>query len=164
MGNYKEAIADYNQALKINPQNPPVYNGRGAAKIKLGDYEGAIVDYSQALKHDPENDLALRNRSEARISLGQLTEAKQDAQRARELSSATEENAISNLLYLISLILLEEDTQPEEQEYRNLCEQDFIISWRFEELDTWLADADLDPDKEARITELIDLLREHKPD
>ncbi len=130
----------------------------------MSDRGGAIADYDQALKHDPENDVALQNRSEARISLGQFTEAKQDAKRAKELTNATDKNATSNLLYLIAVILLEEDTQPEEQEYRNLCEQDFTTSWSFEELDTWLADADLDPDKEARITELIDLLREHKPD
>ena len=108
--------------------------------------------------------MTLRNRSEARIRFGQFTEAKQDVEKARSLSDTTEENAKNNFLYLITLILLEENTQPEEQEYRNLCEQDFTTSWSFEGLDTWLADADLDPDKETRITELIDLLREHKPD
>ena len=161
---YEGAIADYNQALEITPKNSKVYNNRGNTKQRLGDHEGAIADYDRALKHDPKNSGALNNRSEVRIRLARFTEAKQDAERARDLSNFTDGNAISNLLYLINVLILEEDTQPEEQEYRNLCEQDFTTSWRFEELDTWLADADLDPDKEARITELIDLLREHKPD
>ena len=164
LGDYEDAIADYDRALEIDPENSEAYNNRGSTKQRLGDYEDAIADYDRALEINPEYSVALQNRSEARIRFGQFTEAKQDVEKARSLSDTTEENAINNFLYLITLILLEENTQPEEQEYRNLCEQDFTTSWRFEGLDTWLADADLDPDKETRITELIDLLREHKED
>jgi len=164
IGNYEDAIADYDQAVEVDPEYSVVYYNRGNAKRALGDYKGAIADYNQALKHDPENDLILRNRSEVKILLGQSPEAKQDAERARDLSDTTDENATSSLLYLIAVILLEEDTQPQEQEYRDLCEQEFTTSWSFEELDTWLEDADLDPEKEAHITELMNLLREHKAD
>ena len=35
-------IADYNQAIKLKPDDADVYNNRGISKRKSGDYQGAI--------------------------------------------------------------------------------------------------------------------------
>ena len=32
LGNHKDAIADYNQAIALNPQNAEAYNNRGIVK------------------------------------------------------------------------------------------------------------------------------------
>ena len=39
---YRGAIQDYNQAIKINPNFELAFNNRGNAKFGLGDHRGAI--------------------------------------------------------------------------------------------------------------------------
>jgi tetratricopeptide (TPR) repeat protein len=60
-GDYDRAIADYNQALRINPQDAYAYNQRGVAWERKGDYDRAIADYTQALQINPQNTKAKEN-------------------------------------------------------------------------------------------------------
>ncbi|HBE16890.1 MAG TPA: hypothetical protein DDW51_04565, partial [Cyanobacteria bacterium UBA11367] len=48
LGDKEGAIADYNQAIDINPNDAEAYNNRGVARSALGDKEGEIADYNQA--------------------------------------------------------------------------------------------------------------------
>ncbi len=48
IGKTKEAIADFDKALTLNPQDSTTYNYRGDAKKHLGDAEGAQADYAKA--------------------------------------------------------------------------------------------------------------------
>jgi tetratricopeptide (TPR) repeat protein len=46
---YKEgAIADYNQAIAINPRFSEAYYNRGIEKSDLGDKQGACSDFKKA--------------------------------------------------------------------------------------------------------------------
>ncbi|HIK06567.1 MAG TPA: tetratricopeptide repeat protein [Trichormus sp. M33_DOE_039] len=58
------ALADYNQALKINPDYADAYNNRGNfyKKHKKGDL--ALVDYNQAIKINPDLAEAYNNRGD----------------------------------------------------------------------------------------------------
>ncbi|MDD1428124.1 tetratricopeptide repeat protein [Dolichospermum sp. ST_sed9] len=47
-GDKAGAIADYNQAITINPQLAVAYNNRGLAKSESGDKAGAIKDLETA--------------------------------------------------------------------------------------------------------------------
>lgn len=48
------ALADYNQAIALNPKFPDAYNGRGVLKAnKLYDIRGALADYNQAISISP---------------------------------------------------------------------------------------------------------------
>ena len=51
---YEAALADYTQALKINPKHANAYNNRATVKCKLGDIESARGDTEKAqrLYHD----------------------------------------------------------------------------------------------------------------
>ena len=52
-GNYKEAIADYNQALKIDPGYVDAYINRCDAYCDMGEYNKAGSDADSALKLKP---------------------------------------------------------------------------------------------------------------
>lgn len=42
------AIANFNQALKLNPNYPAVYRDQGLVRDRLGDKQGAIADLQKA--------------------------------------------------------------------------------------------------------------------
>src|SRR5512132_1539917 len=52
-GDYVRAIADYDQAIKLNSDSALIFNNRGSAHQHKGDYERAIQDYEQAIRLDP---------------------------------------------------------------------------------------------------------------
>jgi tetratricopeptide (TPR) repeat protein len=79
------ALADFTQALALDPADYEARVGRGMARGKLDDPEGAMGDFSQAIEQAPERPDAYRSRAgfyEAREDLG-LAEA--DLTRAIEL-------------------------------------------------------------------------------
>jgi tetratricopeptide (TPR) repeat protein len=47
------AIADYNQVIRLAPNNADAYNNRGNAYYKKGDYDRAIADFEAGLRIDP---------------------------------------------------------------------------------------------------------------
>jgi tetratricopeptide (TPR) repeat protein len=51
---YKEAIADYTEALRINPTNINYLFGRGSSYLLNKEYDNAIADFSTALILKPD--------------------------------------------------------------------------------------------------------------
>jgi len=51
----ENAIADYTQALQIDPTNINVYIYRGYARMGIRNFEGALSDFNQALQLTPTN-------------------------------------------------------------------------------------------------------------
>lgn len=56
-GEIEQAIALYEQALKLQPDSVPMRTDLGVALARLGRYTEAISNYEQALKRDPENEV-----------------------------------------------------------------------------------------------------------
>ncbi|MBF2093395.1 MAG: tetratricopeptide repeat protein [Synechococcales cyanobacterium K44_A2020_017] len=72
---YEEAIAAYDQALDIKPDDHEVLNNKGIALRQLGRYEEAIAFYDQALAIKPDDHKALHNKGYALGNLGRYEEA-----------------------------------------------------------------------------------------
>jgi tetratricopeptide (TPR) repeat protein len=51
---YDQAIADYNQAIRLDPKDPRPYYNRGGAYLNQGDRKRAVEDYRKALKLYPQ--------------------------------------------------------------------------------------------------------------
>ena len=50
---YSEALDDFNNYIKSNPDSWEAFHNRGLSKEYLGDYLGAISDYSKAIELNP---------------------------------------------------------------------------------------------------------------
>ena len=79
-------IADYSEALRLNPDYAEAFNNRGVARKSKGDLEGAIADYSEALRLNPQDALAFNNRGNARKNQGDLEGAIADYSEALRLN------------------------------------------------------------------------------
>jgi tetratricopeptide (TPR) repeat protein len=64
------AIADYDEAIRLNPKNAAAYTGRRAAYAAKGDLDRAIADYGEWIRLDPKNFFAYNNRGAAYLAKG----------------------------------------------------------------------------------------------
>jgi tetratricopeptide (TPR) repeat protein len=83
-GELNLAIADYNQAIKINPKFALAYHNRGVAYDYKGDPDRAIQDFDQAIKLRP-TALAHFNRGNAHLGKSQYDQAIDDYSQAIRL-------------------------------------------------------------------------------
>lgn len=77
-GDYRGAIIDYNQAIKLNNTNPEVWLNRGIAKERLYDFKGAYADYTQAIELQEDFTKAWLNRGNLFTKQGQYQKAIED--------------------------------------------------------------------------------------
>jgi tetratricopeptide (TPR) repeat protein len=81
-GDLNGAIADFNEAIKLNPKNVIAYKNRGIAKEKKGDLDGALADYSQSIRLNPKYANAYKDKGNAKRKKGDLNGANADFKRA----------------------------------------------------------------------------------
>ncbi len=75
MARFTEAIACYDQVLKLNPHNADALNNKGVAYAALKKYEDAIVNFDKALSIHPDYKHALHNKGHAFAKLKKYREA-----------------------------------------------------------------------------------------
>lgn len=80
-----KAVADYTQALDLDPGFAMTWHNRGLVFAALGDWRRAIDDYDQALERDPAFGTAWGSRGVAWRETGELERALGDLDRAIEL-------------------------------------------------------------------------------
>jgi tetratricopeptide (TPR) repeat protein len=83
-GELNLAIADYNQAIKIDPKSALAHHNRGVAYDHKGDHDRAIQDFDQAIKLKP-TALAHFNRGNAYLGKSQYDQAIDDYNQAIRL-------------------------------------------------------------------------------
>ena len=86
LGNYENAVADYDMALRLNPDHADAYNNRGNVRYKLGRYSAAITDYDMAIQLNPDHADAYNNRGNAKHNLGRYSAAITDYDMAIQLN------------------------------------------------------------------------------
>jgi len=87
---WAEAIAQYTQALEIDPHLAPAYNERGIAQLEIGNLTRAITDFDQALVLNPRYAIAFLYRGNARARQSDWTEAMADFTKALKLDPRLE--------------------------------------------------------------------------
>ena len=86
LGNQAGAIADYDSAIKCNPNIPEVYHNRGHCKAELGNHAGAIADYGRAIKLNINIPEVYHNRGHCKAELGDHAGAIADYDHAIKLN------------------------------------------------------------------------------
>lgn len=86
LGRYDDALADYDRALALLPDDPATLSNRGAALTDMGRYEEAIADFDRAVDIEPSNVLALSNRCWARTLNKEFEKAVGDCSRALKVA------------------------------------------------------------------------------
>ncbi|HBE57407.1 MAG TPA: hypothetical protein DEG17_27425 [Cyanobacteria bacterium UBA11149] len=85
-GENDQAIDDFNQALKLEPNNARTYNNRGVAYREKGEKDRAIADFNLALKLNPNSALVYNNRGRAYLNKGEKDRATADFNQAIKLN------------------------------------------------------------------------------
>jgi tetratricopeptide (TPR) repeat protein len=86
-GDLDGALADFDAALRLTPEDPILYNNRGLARRLKGDYKGAIEDYDDSLKHhNPQLYMPMRNRGLVYLVTGAYDAAERNFEQAISLN------------------------------------------------------------------------------
>ncbi len=85
-GEYDKAIAEYTEAIRLDPTLAQAYYNRGFAYLNKGDYDKAIAEFTEAIRLHPQNPSFYLSRAKVYRALGDDVKAAEDEGRARELS------------------------------------------------------------------------------
>jgi len=90
--NYVAALAEFNKAIELDPNNSKAYNNRGIVKNILNDSTGSLTDFNKAIELEPENVSAYKNRALLKMRHKNYSEALDDFNKVLQLDP---ENAIA---------------------------------------------------------------------
>ena len=82
---YEEALAEYNAALALRPDDPDILNNRGVTLDELKRYEESLADLNRALELRPHDPVSLSNRAAILSNLNRNEEALAACDRALQL-------------------------------------------------------------------------------
>jgi tetratricopeptide (TPR) repeat protein len=74
-GEFDRAIADYSEAIRLEPDFAQVYTGRGGAWMEKGEYDRAIADFDETIRLIPKFTLAYNGRGLAWQARGEYDRA-----------------------------------------------------------------------------------------
>lgn len=74
-GDWRRAIADFDEAIHLNPNRAALYRDRAEARRQNGDLDLAIEDYDEAIAHNPKLAAPYHQRGLALAATGDLDRA-----------------------------------------------------------------------------------------
>lgn len=77
-GDYNNALVEFSNEIKLNPNNASAYNYRGVVKAKRGDFDGSLSDYDISIKLEPNSSETFGNRGIAKARSGDIEGAIRD--------------------------------------------------------------------------------------
>ncbi|MGH9842537.1 MAG: tetratricopeptide repeat protein [Blastocatellia bacterium] len=90
-GDFDGALADYNQAIKLDPRCAAAWFNRGMLWKAKGDWRRAEADFTQAIELKPHLADAYAQRGLARLRQGAEAEAEKDFKQCLEIAPHLEE-------------------------------------------------------------------------
>ena len=81
----RQTLEEYNQSIRLDPDNAELYRNRGVAYKKLGQFYYALRDFSRAVQLDPNDAGSYSNRGNTYSKLGQFSLAIEDYNQAIHL-------------------------------------------------------------------------------
>jgi len=85
-GDLDSALADYNEAIRLDPNYERAYDDRGNVYRRKGDLDRALADYNEAIHLDPKYAAAYDNRGSLYFERGDLERALVDVNQAIRLN------------------------------------------------------------------------------
>jgi tetratricopeptide (TPR) repeat protein len=61
---FDNAIEDFNEAIRLNPNYAPAYTNRGITYFNMGEYKKALLDYEATIRVDPEEMVGYNNKAD----------------------------------------------------------------------------------------------------
>ena len=86
MGSHEDALTDYTEAIRINPDYAEAYNSRSNLRGSCSQFHDALTDCNEAIRLKPDYAEAYANRGLAKVGLDRADEARSDFQKALELA------------------------------------------------------------------------------
>ena len=86
MGRHDDALADFDQAIRLKPDFAKAYNNRGIAKDTLGRHDDALADFDQAIRLRPDFAEAYYNRGITKGRSGDNDKARAEFETALRLA------------------------------------------------------------------------------
>ena len=74
-GHLEEALAEFDEVIRLDPEHAVAYSNRGNTYLQLGQLERAIRDIDEAIRIDPQSALAYNNQGSVYSGLGQYQRA-----------------------------------------------------------------------------------------
>jgi tetratricopeptide (TPR) repeat protein len=159
---HENAISDFNRVIELAPDHATAYINRGTVYCKLRQIENAIVDFNKAIELNPNNADSYLSLSESLIIKGEYKRSLEIATKALGLSLEVNDEVIGKYLECISRTLLDLEVSECTAELAELISQDIAITWSFDEIESWLKEADISDDKKAFIIRLTEQIEKHK--
>src|SRR5262245_28839780 len=85
-GQLKQAIADYDRAIELDPRMASAFRGRAVARQDLGDLAGALTDFDRAIDLDPQSYVAYFGRGTLHRIMGDSEAELADLNQALQLN------------------------------------------------------------------------------
>lgn len=144
-GDKDKAMADFDEAIRLNPKEALAWRIRGATWAAKAEYAKALADYSESIRIDPENPDSLHHRVVLR-SVCMDDKFRDGKQAIEDATKACEVSEWSSPLYLTGLAFA----------YAEAGDFDTAIKWQTKAIE-------LSSGSTTSMQENLEQLKQHKP-
>ncbi|KAM3128182.1 hypothetical protein pb186bvf_019729 [Paramecium bursaria] len=90
-GKFPDAVREYSEAIKRNPQEPKYYTNRATAYMKLMEFQTAVYDCEKALNLDPKNLKAIIKKANCHSVMKEYHKAQKEYEKGLALDPNNDE-------------------------------------------------------------------------